>query len=171
MKDVTLHLPCNSVSTDHLDYYLRLHQPESEVTLPSPSRSGFERATKCIMHTSIRCPPERTARIKTAHARTRHLRLCHSSKSTHAAFYSSIHSQTRFPKGLKDFFFFFLSLGGSVSVRRFPLSDDESTNRAAAEVKGEITSSASGQDGQLQRKSCRFAFHFSLSSLFFSERE
>lgn len=117
------------------------------------------------MHTSILCPPERSARIKTAHARTRHLRLCHSSKSTHAAFYSSIRSQTRFPKGLKDFFFF--SLGGSVSVCRFPLSDDESTNGVAAEVKGEITSSASGQDGQLQRKSCRCRLPLQLIVLVF----
>lgn len=120
------------------------------------------------MHTSIQCPPERSARIKTLHARTRHLRLCHSSKSTHAAFYSSIRSQTRFPKGLKDFFSF--SLGGSVSVCCFPLSDDESTNGVAAEVKGEITSSASGQDGQLQRKSCRCRLPLQLIVLVFFRR-
>lgn len=133
MKPVTLHLPRDSVSTDHLDSEIGLHQPESEVTLVSASRSGFERATKCIMHTSIRRPPERLARIKTAHARTRHLRLCHSSKSTHAAFYSGIRSQTRFSERSKGLsLFFFLSLCGSVSVCRSPLGDDESTNGGTA---------------------------------------
>lgn len=59
----------------------------------------------------------RSARIKTAHTHNRRLRLCHSSKSTCAGFYSSISSQTRFPKGLKEFFFFCLC--GSVSVSVF----------------------------------------------------
>lgn len=76
----------------------------------------FERATKCIMHTSIWPSPMRCEKKQI----TQHLRLWHSSKSTCAGFYSSIYSQMPFPKGLKEIFFFFFRLCGCVSVSVFP---------------------------------------------------
>lgn len=146
---------------------MRLHRPEYEVTLPVPPRSGFERATKCIMHTSIWCLPERLARIKTVRVRTRHLRLCHSSKNLHVGFlfkYSLSDEISKRSKGL--FLFFFVSRWKRFL---FPLSDDESTNGATAEVKGEITSSASGW---LQRKKVSPNLPVQLIVLvFFSKRE